>query len=118
MALDSTTDAKSGDSAPTNYMWLWIPSVIASACCAYVAIGHPSEYGLYTVTRIAVTIAACLLAYHFYNKNQQIKVSCVGLAFFFNPIVTLHLGRELWVVADFVAIAVLMISTLQIQRQD
>jgi O-antigen/teichoic acid export membrane protein len=116
VALDSTTDAKSGDSAPTNYMWLWIPSVIASACCAYVAIGHPSEYGIYTAARITVTIAACLLAYSFYKKNQEIKFSCVGLAIVFNPVVTLHLGRGLWVVADFFAIAVLMISTLQVQK--
>ena len=110
-------DAETADSAATNYMWLWFPSGLASACCGYVAIGHPSEYGFYTLTRITVTIAACLLAYFFHKENQEIKFSCVVLAIVFNPIVTLHLGRGLWVVADLVAIAVLMISTLQIQKQ-
>ena len=118
LAPNTQPDPQNYNSTAANYMWLWFPSGLAAACCGYVAIGHPSEYGFYTAARITVTIAACLLAYTFYKKNQEIKFSCVGLAIVFNPVVTLHLGRGLWVVADFLAIAVLIISTWQVQKNE
>lgn len=101
---------------PNNRHWMWLPTLFAVFCCGFVVVAHPSNYGFYTVTRIAVTLAAFLLVYHRYTKLKDLDIICLILALVFNPFFTLNLARELWVVADFVAIAVLMFSTLQAQK--
>jgi hypothetical protein len=88
---------------PPANNWIWPLVLLASGMSLFVAIGNPSEYGFYTLTRWAVTAAAIGNAVVLGNRNQNLFALNLTLAALFNPFIPLHLGRELWVVLDLAA---------------
>lgn len=81
---------------------------ITSALCLYAALGHPSNYGFYTLTRLAVT-ATCILLALSVPKNQNAVLFVLWVAaVLFNPVVPLALGRELWVALDVLICPVIL----------
>lgn len=59
----------------------------------------PLPYGFYTPLRLVVCGATLLLAYQEYQLHNQVSgwvVVCVALGLIFNPIIPVHLTRELW----------------------
>ncbi len=93
----------SGADEPTAKHWTWPLVLLASGLSLFVAIGHPSEYGFYTLTRWAVTAAAIGNAVALGNRNQKLLILNLTLAALFNPFIPFHLGRELWIVLDLAA---------------
>ena len=92
---------------------LWVPTIIACSLALYVAIGHPSIYGFYTLARIAVTASAIILACSLREpENKGIQVACISAAILFNPIIPLDFGREIWVILDFGVVLLLTIATI------
>jgi hypothetical protein len=66
----------------------------------------PLPYGYYTLMRIVVCGAAGFLAYSEYSETGSASFWVFlmgGLAVLFNPIIPIHLGREIWVPVDVVA---------------
>ena len=58
----------------------------------------PMPYGYYTILRICVSICGGLTAYIYFNAGRRdICVwLCIAVAIIFNPIVPVHLNREVW----------------------
>lgn len=91
---------KSGDSLP-KVVWI-LPAIML------VVAVMPLPYGYYTLLRIVVSIAAGLVAFSVYSKSQSVSVwvAVFGLlALLFNPIIPVHLDRELWFIIDLGAAA-------------
>lgn len=81
---------------------------VASALCLYAALGHPSNYGFYTLTRVAVTATCVLLALSVPKSHNTMLFVLWVAALLFNPVFPLALGRELWVVLDVLICPVIL----------
>jgi len=68
-------------------------------------------YGYYTLLRIVTCIAAGYIAYNAYEIDKIQWTWIFGIiAVLFNPIIPIYLDKELWVVIDFVAAVIFLIS--------
>ena len=83
-----------------NKSFFYGAAAVVSAISLYAALGHPSDYGFYTLTRFAVTAASILFAVSIPQTRSEAKVTFWVVAGLFNPIVPLALGRELWFLLD------------------
>lgn len=76
-----------------------IVSAVAAAFC--MAGFFPWPYSFYMLLRCVVTASAVyLLARHAKALPDAAKWALVLIALLFNPVVKVHLGRELWQVVD------------------
>jgi len=65
----------------------------------------PLPYGYYTLLRIIVCGAAALIAYQHYEKEREVSfwvALMAGVAILFNPIIPVHLNREIWAPIDII----------------
>jgi len=76
------------------------PAVIVSIVLLVLAI-FPWPYGYYTLLRLIVCLTAALLAWVSYKRQlvQWVWIM-VFTAVFFNPVIVVHFGRELWAAID------------------
>ena len=88
--------------------WIWILILPSVAIALYVAFGHPSEYGFYTLARWLITATALVNLTLLLEKSPGLVAANGLLALVFNPIIPLGLGRELWLVLDLIAVLVLV----------
>lgn len=100
----------------TSNRWIWLLIVPACLSALYIAIGHPSEYGHYVLSRFLVTAAAAASAFLIWERHQGLGVFLTAIAALFNPFIKVHLGRELWAVADLVAVVVLLVAGVAATR--
>jgi hypothetical protein len=75
---------------------LKIPYIIITAL-SLIALA-PMPYGYYTLLKIAVTGCAGATAYLKYKNSDRSLLlwACVIVAILFNPIIPIHLSREIW----------------------
>jgi len=90
-----------------------IPAIIA-AIMLFLALA-PWPYGYYQLLRFVVCGAAVYVAYLAYNWQKIWAVWLFGfIAVLFNPLIPIHLSRELWQPVDvicgiiFIAIAIIL----------
>jgi hypothetical protein len=81
-----------------------------SVACALLLIGIeidlPHEY--YTILRFAVCGVAALLAREFWEYPERCWKYCMAaLAILYNPILPIHLTREIWTPINYVTIPIL-----------
>lgn len=65
----------------------------------------PMPYGYYSILKICVSLCGGFTAYLNFQEDN-IKVTtwlCVFLAIVFNPIIPIHLTREIWIVLNVAA---------------
>jgi len=68
-------------------------------------------YGYFTLLRIVVTGTTAYSAWLAYDHKKGFWIwSFVAIAIIFNPIIPLHLGRELWLAIDLIAALFLFLS--------
>lgn len=63
----------------------------------------PLPYGFYTLLRLVVSAAAAYLAYREYEVDRSLSIWVmvfVGILLLFNPLVPVHLSKEVWVPID------------------
>lgn len=61
----------------------------------------PLPYGYYQLLRLVATIAFGWAAYvSHHRRNEALSWVCGIVALLFNPIMPVHLSRELWMVID------------------
>ncbi|MHB9132623.1 MAG: DUF6804 family protein [Armatimonadota bacterium] len=88
-----------------------IPSLIASVLLL-VALAH-LPYGAYRFVHIITCVAATFVAYHAYKRQQSWAVwAFVVVAVLFNPLVPVHLTRDIWQVCDVLAATMFVIGVI------
>lgn len=76
--------------------------IVCSFLCVVALLPIP-VYGFYTVLRIVVTIGAVVGALMLKAKSRDLWIYFAGLAVLFNPIIPVHLTKEIWAIIDLVA---------------
>jgi hypothetical protein len=77
---------------------LWL----VPAAALIVALA-PLPYGYYTLLRIVVCGAGAFIAYKSYETNGKPSLGTgvmIGVALLFNPLIPIHLSREIWAPID------------------
>ncbi len=63
----------------------------------------PLPYGYYTLLRIVVCAASVLIAYNSFQRVGKVSLGSgvmIGIALLFNPLIPIHLSREIWAPID------------------
>lgn len=89
----------------------------------YIAIGMlfigaaPLPYGYYMLLRLVATGVFAWAAYVSYERKNQYLPWVFGLlAILFNPVVKIHLPKELWAIVDISAGVFLLVTKRHIQQ--
>jgi len=76
------------------------PPIIISIVMLLLAV-FPFPYGYYMFLRLVVCLTSGFLAWFCYKAKKITWLWVMGFtALFFNPIIPLHFGRELWLMVD------------------
>lgn len=68
-------------------------------------------YGYYQLLRFVAVVGFAILAYYeFERKNVPKTFVFVGLAFLFQPLLKVSLGREIWQIVDVLTAAGLLVT--------
>ena len=92
-----------------------------SAILLFGALLEGWPYGYFTLLRFVVFIASGYIAYNAYRlSNKEFWMYSFGLlTILFNPIVPIHLSRDMWVVIDLVVGVFMIISIFKLKfKQD
>jgi hypothetical protein len=91
-----------------------MPPPVVYIAAALLALGAaPLPYGYYTFLRLIVCGVFGLAAYVTFAKGARLLPYAYGLlAVLFNPIVKIHLPKEVWAVVDILA-AVFLLATVK-----
>jgi hypothetical protein len=69
-------------------------------------------YGYYEFVRILSIIGFAILAYNEYVKKRiPLVIVYIGLIILFQPLIKIHLGRQIWNIVDII-VAVALIFTI------
>ena len=83
-----------------------------SAILLFGALLEGWPYGYFTLLRFVVCITSGYIGYTAYRLNKEFWMYSFGLlTILFNPIVPIHLSRDMWVVIDFL-VGLFMIASI------
>lgn len=83
----------------------FLPVYIVAAILLLIAM-FPLPYGYFTFLRLTVTAAASLWCWTAYSKDRSVGFNVIlagAIAVLFNPVVPVHLSRDLWQPIDVLA---------------
>lgn len=87
-----------------------IPSIV-STIMLILAIPTGWPYGYYTLLRLVVCGTSLFIAYKAYEFSRIVWVYIMGfIALLFNPVIPVHLDKEIWVVIDVIVAIVIFVS--------
>jgi hypothetical protein len=96
---------------------LWIVRFIAIIMLAVAFLHIP--YGYYTLLRVVLTSIFIYLTYICYITDKFIlKYIFILFAIIYNPLVPLHLGREVWTIINIATFVPIVISMLIVTKKD
>jgi len=83
--------------------------LIASGMLFWALAGHP--YGYFTLLRFVVCVVAAYCAVVANSeKNEQWTWVFGAVAVLFNPIIPIHLSRDIWILIDLITAVVMLVS--------
>jgi hypothetical protein len=89
-------------------------AALAAAALLLLALAN-LPYGYYTFLRLVVSIVACFGLYRAFRQGYEGWALLLGgMALLFNPIIPVHLDRDLWKVLDLFAAACFLISAFRL----
>jgi hypothetical protein len=96
-----------------------MPPAVIYVASALLALGAaPLPYGYYTLLRLVACAVFAFAAYISFTRKARVLPYVFGLlAVLFNPIVKVHLPKDVWIVIDLVS-AVLLLATLKHVRAE
>jgi hypothetical protein len=96
-----------------------MPVGVIYACAAMLFVGAaPLPYGYYTLLRLVACGVFAFAAFVAADRKQKVLPWVFGLAaLLFNPIVKVHLSKELWAFVD-IAAAILLLATVKKVKTD
>lgn len=76
-------------------------------------------YGYYVLLRWVVTISAVFLLSLVYESKKTFWLFSMGIvAILFNPIIPVHLDKEIWIIIDLIAAILFLVSIFKIKSKD
>jgi len=97
-------------------MRVWIPQVILSGLLLW-ALYPGNPYGYYTLLRWVACGVFLYLAYLAFESKRTVWLWVLGInAVIYNPIIRIHLTREIWNVLNVISIVILVVSIFFIER--
>ena len=75
---------------------LYIPAILL-----FIAI-FSLPYGYYTLLRLAVTGISIYAAFFLFERDSINFWAFLGIALLFNPLIPIHLSREVWFPIDII----------------
>ncbi len=86
-------------------------AIVISIAFLFLAIIGGGPYGFFTLLRLVVFGTTVYLSWLAYRSERQVLTWVFGfIALVFNPLIPLHLGRDLWRVVDLLVAVFLIIS--------
>ena len=94
-----------------------MPVPVIYICAAMLFVGAaPLPYGYYTLLRLVSCAAFAFAAYVSFNRGKKaLPWSFVLLAVAFNPVIKIHLPKEVWAIVDIAAGLFLLATSKQIK---
>ena len=91
-----------------------------SAILLFGALLEGWPYGYFTLLRFIVCITSGYITYNTYRLSKEFWMYSFGLlTILFNPIVPIHLSRDMWVVIDFIVAVLMVVSIFKLNfKQD
>jgi Family of unknown function (DUF6804) len=91
---------------------IWVPQVIASLMLLW-ALNPDNPYGYYVLLRWVCCAIFIFLTYQAYMQNKQTWIWVFGVtALIYNPVLRVHLGREIWSIVNILTIGIVLASIL------
>lgn len=89
--------------------------IYITATVLFIAVA-PLPYGYYTLLRIVATVAFVWAAIAAYERECEVLPWVFSvMAIVFNPIIKIHLPREVWAAVD-IAAGILLLATQSVVR--
>ncbi|MDD2388996.1 MAG: hypothetical protein PHP23_04595 [Desulfobacterales bacterium] len=86
-------------------------AIIISVVFLFLAMIEGWPYGFFTLLRLVVFGTTVYLSWLAHRSERQVWTWTFGfISLVFNPLILLHLGRDLWMVVDLLAAVFLIIS--------
>ena len=83
-----------------KYKFIYLVPLIS---LLFVAFANPLPHVFFTLNRIVTTLFAVLGAYCVWGKKPFLSYALILVAIVFNPIIPIHLKREIWQFIDVIA---------------
>jgi hypothetical protein len=94
----------------------FIPQVVAILMLLW-ALNPENPYGYYLLLRIVICGICAFLAYRALKIGNDIWVWILGVtAVIYNPIIRIHLTREIWSVVNIATVAVLAVTVVDSRK--
>lgn len=79
-----------------------MPTLLIYACSAMLFVGAaPMPYGYYTLLRLIACGVFAYAAWVAYDqRNKLLPYAYAALALIFNPIIKIHLPKDIWILID------------------
>ncbi len=69
----------------------------------FIAFFYPLPYGFYTLNRIIVSFFSVIGAILIWDNKRFLSYTFIFAAVLFNPVIPIHLTRNIWQIIDIVA---------------
>ena len=97
---------------------IWIPQAIAGLMLAW-ALNPANPYGYYILLRIVCCAVCAYLAVAAASTGKTQWSWTLGiLAVIYNPIMRIHLTRDIWSVVNVITVIILAVSIVQLGRKE
>tara|TARA_B100001123_G_C15108753_1_gene946601 strand:- start:765 stop:1082 length:318 start_codon:yes stop_codon:yes gene_type:complete len=77
-------------------------------------------YGFYTFLRLAVSVSAGIIIYNFYKAKSgidEVSIIFAIILILYNPIIPIHLTREIWLPINFVSAGIYFYGYYKIRKK-
>lgn len=96
---------------------IFVPQAIACLMLLW-ALNPKNPYGYYILLRIVCCAVFAYLAFHAVEQNHRDWGWVLGVtAFIYNPILHVHLTREIWLVVNIATIVIALWSIAVLKRE-
>jgi hypothetical protein len=97
---------------------IWVPQLISILMLLW-ALNPDNPYGYYILLRWVTCGVFAYLAFQAFNQERQGWVWILGItAAVYNPIIRVHLTREIWSVLNVITIGIAVASIFVIKVKD
>lgn len=89
---------------------IWIPQIVVIPMLLW-AMKSGNPYGYYMLLRFVCCGVFAYLAYEAFERDKQVWTWILGItAALYNPIIRVHLSRDIWAIVNIVTVCIAIAS--------